>query len=202
MWFIGIDASPASPGHDTKPSCACTLECDHAGIIRSDSLQGWDDRPTSARVTFSRRSEGSLEQLLYLLLSSPPRSRGKPCHGTGFRYRSRPTALYVNRAFDCNANDVAHTATSPPAVPWHGGRHHIRPRTVRRFVPTALYGHEGSTMDVFVAGIPGLDDPEPLYVSGRSVVIVNTLAGCGFRRGCDPTPLYVRGHSDVNTKNV
>jgi hypothetical protein len=51
-----------------------------------------------------------------------------------------------------------------------------------------------------VIGTAGRDDPEPLYVPGRSVVIVHTPAGCGFRRGGDPTPLYVRGHSDVNTK--
>ncbi len=135
-----------------------------------------------------------------LLLSPTLRSREKPCHGTGFRYGSRPTALYVNRAFDCNANDVAHTATFPPAATRHGGRHHIHPRRFRRFVPTVLSVYESSTMDVFVVGDPGYDDPEPLYVTGRSVVVVNTLAGCDFRRGCDPMPLYVRGQLDMNAK--
>ncbi|ELZ05874.1 hypothetical protein C480_09950 [Natrialba aegyptia DSM 13077] len=35
------------------------------------------------------------------------------------------TALYMYPRLVINANDVAHAATSPPAVSRHGGRHHI-----------------------------------------------------------------------------
>ena len=142
-------------------------------------LRGRDDRPTSARVISTTDSEayhtgGTASSCsLHLLLLFYWLGGVQPSHGSGFRCASGSTPLYRNPALGYTVNDVAHSATFPPAVSQRGGRHYISPHLGRRFGPP-------------------IGD-----ICGRSISIVNSSAGCDFRRGSDPLPLYARGDSDV-----